>query len=369
MFSFDFHLSKHGISPASISVYGCLLLLSSQIIQTHSSTLCRLLDSLTNFTNNLAITNSTSATFTRKTYALQVNDIDTSSFQGQTLNVDLGSVQDATSINSNLREAAIQVIEENKVFLNRTASVQVPASVFRDLGQSDVQQRLSYSVFVRDTLFQSSDENQSNLTVGSIIVAVRVNGSTASGNLSTPITVTLQASEVGGVKHNCWYYHNHYILSPLPIYSLPTMLQIFCVVVGIPGQMVCVNPYTYVVYCYVFLLRQFLNWWPEWANFTPNLVLIWFRLSVVTGELGAWITANSCENASSSSSSSSYLTRSTQPLQNSLGTTTRPTFIAQYPQPGYFAVLLVRVLLVMANPNTFILWLSCTYYTCNFKPY
>ena len=157
------------------------------------STLCRLIGSLTNFTNNLAITNSTSATFTRKTYALQVNDIDTSNFQGQTLSVDLGSVQQAMRSTSNIREEAIQTIEGNIEFLNRTASVQVPVSVFRDFGQSDVQQRLSYAVFVRDTLFQSSDENQSNFTVGSIIVAVRVNGSTASGNLSTPINVTFQA--------------------------------------------------------------------------------------------------------------------------------------------------------------------------------
>ena len=116
------------------------------------------------------------------------------------------------SINSNIREAAIQTIEGNKVLLNnRTASVQVPASVFQDLGQNDVQQRLSYSVFVRDTLFQSSDENQSNLTVGSIIVAVRVNGSTASGNLSTPINVTFQASEVSGYVYALLYHlHTHF---------------------------------------------------------------------------------------------------------------------------------------------------------------
>ena len=140
-----------------------------------------------------------------------MNDIDTNTFQGQTLSVDLGSVQQAMNINSNIREAAIQTIEGNNVsvFLNRTASVQVPASVFRNLGQSSGHQRLSYSVFVRDTLFQSSDENQSNLTVGSIIVAVRVNGSTASGNLSTPITVTFQASEVSGFKHN--YINNMFI--------------------------------------------------------------------------------------------------------------------------------------------------------------
>ena len=140
-----------------------------------------------------------------------MNDIDTNTFQGQTLSVDLGSVQQAMNINSNIREAAIQTIEGNNVsvFLNRTASVQVPASVFRDFGQSSGHQRLSYSVFVRDTLFQSSDENQSNLTVGSIIVAVRVNGSTASGNLSTPINVTFQASEVSGFKHN--YINNMFI--------------------------------------------------------------------------------------------------------------------------------------------------------------
>ena len=156
-------------------------------------------------------TNTTTATFTRKTYALQLHDIDTSNFQGQTLSVDLGSVQQAMSSTTNIREEAIETIEGIKVFLNRTASVQVPASVFRDFGQSSEQQRLSYSVFVRDTLFQSSDENQSNLTVGSIIVAVRVNGSTASGNLSTPINVTFQASEVSGYVYALLYHlHTHF---------------------------------------------------------------------------------------------------------------------------------------------------------------
>ena len=105
------------------------------------------------------------------------------------------------SISSSIHKEAIQTISRSKAYQNKTASVQVPASLFRDFGQSSEQQRLSYSVFVRDTLFQSSDENQSNLIVGSIIVAVRVNGSTASGNLSTPITVTFQASEVGGVNY------------------------------------------------------------------------------------------------------------------------------------------------------------------------
>ena len=186
-------------------VYNC-------VFSSCPSTLCRLIDSLTSFTDNLMFTNTTTATFTRKTYALQLHDVDTSNFQGQTLSIDLGSVQEAMSISSNIREEAIDTIEGNKVFLNnRTASVQVPASVFRDLSQNDVQQRLSYTVFVRDTLFQSSDENQSNLTVGSIIVAVRVNGSSASGNLSTTINVTFQASEVSGCVYALLYHlHTHF---------------------------------------------------------------------------------------------------------------------------------------------------------------
>ena len=125
-----------------------------------------------------------------------MNNINTSNFSGQTLSVDLGSVQEAMSISGNIREEAIETTPGIKPYQNSTASIQVPESVFQDLGQSSGQQRLSYAVFVRDTLFQSSDENQSNLTVGSIIVAVRVNGTTASGNLSPPITVIFQASEV-----------------------------------------------------------------------------------------------------------------------------------------------------------------------------
>ena len=189
---------KHIVYP----FYKCAAVCSYALsVSVSPSTLYRLLDSLTSFTDNLAIPNSTTVTFTRKTYALQMNDINPSNFQGQTLSVNLGSVQEAMSSSSNIREESIETSSGNKAYQNRTASVQVPESVFRDLGQRNGQQRLSYSVFVRDTLFQSSDENQSNLTVGSIIVAVRVNGTSRDGNLSTPITVTFQASEVSGYLH------------------------------------------------------------------------------------------------------------------------------------------------------------------------
>ena len=148
-----------------------------------------------------------------------MNNINASNFEGETLSVDLGSVQDAMSISGNINGEAIETTSGEQVYQNRTASVQVPASVFQDLGQSSEQQRLSYAVFVRDTLFQSSDENQSNLTVGSIIVAVRVNGTAASGNLSAPITVTFQASEVGE-KHVSFIQTNHDVCVLIPSNTL-----------------------------------------------------------------------------------------------------------------------------------------------------
>ena len=161
-------------------------------------TLYRLLDSLTNFSNKLEITNATSVTFTRTTFAIQVNNINASSFQGETFSVNLGSVEEAVDISSTIREEALETASGNMTYQSSTASVRVPRSVFQELGLVGDQQRLSYAVFLRDTLFQSSDQNQSNLTVGSVIVAVTVNGTSVGGNLSTPITVTFQASEVSG---------------------------------------------------------------------------------------------------------------------------------------------------------------------------
>jgi len=112
--------------------------------------------------------------------------------------VNLSSVEETMGISSAIREEAIETTPGNMTYQNRTPSVQVPESVFQELGQAVDQQKLSYAVFLRDTLFQSSDQNQSNLTVGSVIVAVTVNGTSMSRNLSTPITVTFQASEVSG---------------------------------------------------------------------------------------------------------------------------------------------------------------------------
>ena len=91
-------------------------------------TLYRLLDSLTHFSNNLVIANTTFVTFTRRTFAIQANNIDTSSFQGETFSVNLGSVEDTMGISSAIREEAIETIPGNVTYQNSDLSEQYSIS-------------------------------------------------------------------------------------------------------------------------------------------------------------------------------------------------------------------------------------------------
>jgi len=73
-----------------------------------------------------------------------------------------------------------------------TAEVEVPQSVLSDEGKPT--QRLSYTVFANDSLFQSADETQNNTVLGSIVVSVRVN---VSNELPSPIQISFLINMVG----------------------------------------------------------------------------------------------------------------------------------------------------------------------------
>ena len=148
-------------------------------------------------------TNTTTLAF--QTYALQAQDIDPSSFQGQTFNVDLGSVEEAMKTNGEIDEARIttsaMVME---AISNVTAAVQVPQSLFSNNSSSDnnsSNQRLSHTVFLTDVLFQTEDPNT---TIGSIIVGVLLNN-TLSLNLSTNLTIFFQTIEKVCYKWHCMF--------------------------------------------------------------------------------------------------------------------------------------------------------------------
>ena len=133
---------------------------------------------------------------TRESYAILVEDIDTDSFIGETLTVDLGSVEDAFKQGNKIEESVLNKEERTNSFLNKTftATVRVPQSVFKD--DTDQKQRLSYLVFVRGSLFLDQNASQQ-----SIIVGVRVNGTKKTDMmLQNPITIYLQRQEVTQVR-------------------------------------------------------------------------------------------------------------------------------------------------------------------------
>jgi RNA-binding protein YhbY len=146
--------------------------------------------SLGDFADRVNLSN-TSTIITRESYAILIEEIDTDSFTGETLIVDLGSVDDAFEQGNKIEESALNKEEGTNSSLNErfTATVRVPQSIFQDDSTDhDQKQRLSYSVFVRGSLFLNQNASQQ-----SIIVGVRVNGTDMVQN---PIIVYLQRQEV-----------------------------------------------------------------------------------------------------------------------------------------------------------------------------
>lgn len=160
---------------------------------------CRLLSSLSTFADKVNISN-TSLLVTRKTYAILIEDVDTNSFIGETLTIDLGSAEEVFDEENIISGMALSKKERTNSFYSErfTASVEVPPALFRDVGSDDTiqKQRISYSVFVQGSLFLSQNASQK-----SIIVGVRVNGTKKVAILSDPITVYFLSQQVHHKTH------------------------------------------------------------------------------------------------------------------------------------------------------------------------
>ena len=169
----------------------------------------RLLKSLQNFldeveieqeeSSTMNVTNSShTAVFAFETFALQVQQVDPKAFNGQMFSIHLGSVEEAWQDNQTINqgalvtsklELAINLINQEEmtwvdtegilnVMSDTTALLMLPEDLLDSCSDIDnnltttISQRLSYSVYKSDVLFQNF--NQSHLSIGSIIVAVRL---------------------------------------------------------------------------------------------------------------------------------------------------------------------------------------------------
>ena len=166
----------------------------------------RILRSLGSFLDNVNISTSNSTdnvtVFSYTAFSLQIQEIDVSTFGGQTFLVTLGSYEQA-------RNHTQQISRNNLVTFNTvlnstdanqlnfsedsTASIQIPSSLSEQLITCsnltlNQFQRLSYSVFLSDSLFQP--KNRSQFRVASIILAPRFHCTL--DNISEPIQTTFQ---------------------------------------------------------------------------------------------------------------------------------------------------------------------------------
>lgn len=117
--------------------------------------------------------------FGYETYALQVQELNLLQFNGQMFTVDLGSVEEALNTKRILEDDLNTSEILMSILANATASVTVPSNLIDEteyaqiLNVNSSYQRLSYSVFLSDILFQSV--NQSQYKIGSIIISARFN--------------------------------------------------------------------------------------------------------------------------------------------------------------------------------------------------
>jgi len=126
-----------------------------------------------NQTNNQTILNFNS-------FAIQVQEIDPSSFEGQTFVVKLGKVEEAKR-NGLLNQTGALVTSDTAADVDSnieesTASIQIQPDLLNecveDINSSEATQRLSYAVFLTETLFLP--ENATAFEVGSIVVNARL---------------------------------------------------------------------------------------------------------------------------------------------------------------------------------------------------
>ena len=155
------------------------------------------MESLQNFLDKVEVeqdenstSNSSQTVFAFDTFALQVQQLDPEEYKGQVFSINLGSLKEARKDNRTIKqenlvtsqlESAANLNHETdndgarKAMADTTASLQLPEDLLNlciDVNVSS--QRLSYSLFKSDILFQNVHQRQLNLSIGSLIVAARL---------------------------------------------------------------------------------------------------------------------------------------------------------------------------------------------------
>ena len=140
--------------------------------------------------------------FAFETFALQLQEVDPESYKAQAFTVNLGSIEDISNISGKIPDESLMI--QDSVMENATASVQLPDDLLDHLvdcnevnasvDNTTLTRRLSYSIFLSNALFQSTEVDKYEL--GSVIVAARMNINCGNGtSLNTHITATFATNK------------------------------------------------------------------------------------------------------------------------------------------------------------------------------
>ena len=157
----------------------------------------RLLESLGRFLDKVKIdtmnTTGNITVFSYQTFSHQLQNVNCSSFEGQTFNVDLGSVEEAMNITGRIDNSALITVENSMDPLKyATAAIHIPKNLLEHCtpGENTCTQRISYSVFLFDTFFRPQNSLKK---IDSLIIAVRLKCG-ENGTLPVAVNATFQSS-------------------------------------------------------------------------------------------------------------------------------------------------------------------------------
>lgn len=194
-----------------ISIFPTQGLISIQCVSpTPSFRIIRSLESFVEGVNISSLAGNTSNNrriLTYNNFALQIEDIDPKTFDGQSFVVNLGSVEEAqmNKIDEKSLETFDTIVNESN---NATASIHIPHTVFDGAVNSPAEpqsddHRLSYFVFAKDLLFRPT--NQTHSRIGSIIVSAKTSyRQNDNGTLTEPIQIKLKINRVSPLFLRAW---------------------------------------------------------------------------------------------------------------------------------------------------------------------
>ena len=127
-------------------------------------------------------TNSTNDTlaFALNNFALLLRDVDPRNFSGELFSIDLGAVGEAIQNTAGIDEESLVTM----LVPNATASAELPESLFEENVNTARRQRVTFGVFLTNTLFLTPETDCRESAIGSVVLSVGVNSSATNTSLS-----------------------------------------------------------------------------------------------------------------------------------------------------------------------------------------